>query len=254
MLFEIQKPSFFKRFSAGLFDLIITLVLITGFAFIISSVTGYADYSAEALEIMESYTNEYNVDLSISWEEDYLKLTEEEQQRFIEGKNALNNDEAYIRNQNMMLSLVLVIISLSPLLALLVWELLIPLLLKNGQTLGKRIFGIGVMRVDGIEVSPVIMFIRTILGKFTVETMIPVIIAIMVLFGGAGILGTISLVGILVLQCGMYLFTQYHTMIHDSLSKTVVVEMSSQLIFKSEQDLIDYKNKLQQEAAQNGQY
>lgn len=253
-MFEIQKPSFFKRFSAGLFDLIITLVLITGFAFIISSVTGYADYSAEALEIMESYTNEYNVDLSISWEEDYLKLTEEEQQRFIEGKNALNNDEAYIRNQNMMLSLVLVIISLSPLLALLVWELLIPLLLKNGQTLGKRIFGIGVMRVDGIEVSPVIMFIRTILGKFTVETMIPVIIAIMVLFGGAGILGTISLVGILVLQCGMYLFTQYHTMIHDSLSKTVVVEMSSQLIFKSEQDLIDYKNKLQQEAAQNGQY
>ena len=254
MLFEIQKPSFFKRFSAGLFDLIITLVLITGFAFIISSVTGYADYSAEALEIMESYTKEYNVDLSISWEEDYLKLTEEEQQRFIEGKNALNNDEAYIRNQNMMLSLVLVIISLSPLLALLVWELLIPLLLKNGQTLGKKIFGIGVMRVDGIEVSPVIMFIRTILGKFTVETMIPVIIAIMVLFGGAGILGTISLMGILVLQCGMYLFTQYHAMIHDSLAKTVVVEMSSQLIFKSEQDLIDYKNKLQQEAAQNGQY
>ncbi len=250
-MLDIQKPSFFKRFSAGLFDFIITLVLVTGIAFLISSVTGYDKYAAKMTAVVESYSEEYGVDLSIS--KDKLS-TQEEQERYENGRNALMSDTEYLKNQNMMFSLILVMFSLSPLFAILIWEFLIPLWLKNGQTVGKKIFGIGVMRVDGIEVDGVIMFTRSVLGKFTIETMVPLLIVGMILIGGAGNGGRIALVGILTLQCGLYLFTKYHTMIHDSLAKTVVVEMSSQLIFKSHQDLIDYKNKLAAEAAQNSQY
>ena len=60
--------------------------------------------------------------------------------------------------------------------------LFVPLKLGNGQTIGKKVFGIGVMRVDGVQLTTIQLFIRTILGKFTLETMIPVYIVLMIFF------------------------------------------------------------------------
>ena len=73
-----------------------------------------------------------------------------------------------------------IIISFSILIGFLIVEFLFPMIFKNGQTLGKKIFGIGVMRVDGVKVTTPILFVRSILGKFTIETMMPVLMVIMI--------------------------------------------------------------------------
>ena len=89
----------------------------------------------------------------------------------------------------MIINLTLVITSISILLGYLLLEFVVPLIFKNGQTLGKKIFGIALMRNDGVKINTVMLFVRTVLGKYTIETMVPVLVIIMTFFGSAGIIG-----------------------------------------------------------------
>ena len=133
-------------------------------------------------------------------------------------------------------------------------EFAIPLWLGNGQTLGKKIFGIGLMRTDGIRVTPPLLFIRTILGKYTIETMIPVLILIMIYFNTIGVLGILILGLILLLQIALFIATYTNSLLHDILAKTVVIDISSQMIFKDEQELLDCKKKVYAEKAARQTY
>jgi uncharacterized RDD family membrane protein YckC len=110
------------------------------------------------------------------------------------------------------------------------------------------------MRTDGIKVNGPLMFIRTILGKFTIETMIPVLILIMISFNSIGIVGILILGLILLLQVVLLIATHTNSMIHDVLAKTVVVDMASQMIFETEQALIDYKKKVHEEQVSRQTY
>ena len=87
------------------------------------------------------------------------------------------------------------------------------------------------------------LFVRVILGKFTVETMIPVYIAIMIFWGTMGSTGTLILMGFLLLQGALMLLTRERTAIHDMLAGTVAVDFSSQKIFATTDDMIEYKKK-----------
>ena len=91
------------------------------------------------------------------------------------------------------------------------------------------------------------MFIRTVLGKFTIETMIPVIILVMISFNSIGVIGILTLAAILILEIVLLIVTHTNSMIHDVLAKTVVVDMASQMIFDSEEDMLAYKKKAHEE-------
>ena len=154
----------------------------------------------------------------------------------------------------MMFNLSLIIVTFPTLLAFLILEFFVPLLFKNGQTLGKKIFGIAVMRVDGIRVNGVLMFARSILGKFTVGTMLPILAFVLTFFGILGIVGILIFGGIIFTQIVLVLFTKAHTPIHDKLAQTVTVDMASQMIFDTTEELVAYKNKLQAENADKAAY
>ena len=124
----------------------------------------------------------------------------------------------------------------------------------NGQTIGKKVFGLGVMRVEGVKVNGVCMFIRTVLGKYTIETMIPVMMALMLWFGSIGEVGWIIVAVILVTEAALLLTTRERAMIHDKLANTVTVDIASQMIFNSHEDLIAYKEKVAAEKAANQVY
>ena len=52
---------------------------------------------------------------------------------------------------------------------------------------------------------------------------------------------------ILLLQVILMIATHTNSMIHDVLAKTIVVDMASQMIFDTEQDLVEYKKKVHEE-------
>ncbi|MGN1157207.1 MAG: RDD family protein [Agathobacter sp.] len=246
MALDLQKASMWKRASAFLFDFIILGILVVGLAAGMSAITGYDKYMNQVDEAYATYEEQYGIDFEISQDE-FNELTKEEQDNWWAAYEELCADEAAMHAYNMVVNLTMLIATLSFLISFVILEFAIPMLFKNGQTLGKKIFGIGVMRVDYVKVSGPLMFIRTVLGKFTIETMIPIFIIMMIFFGSLGIEGTIILGLILLVQIILMITTQTNSMIHDTLAKTVVVDIASQMIFDSEANMIAYKEKIHAE-------
>ena len=245
---SIQKADLWKRMSAALFDFIMLCILAVGFAFMISALVGY-DKRIEKLEsVYEKYEAKYGISRDITIEE-IEAMTPEEQQKYKDADAEMFEDAEYQNAIMMVFSLTMVMVSLSILFAYLIWEFFIPLRLKNGQTLGKKIFGVGVMREDGIKVTAPLLFIRTILGKFTIETMVPVLMVIMLFFGTIGFTGLLTLGLILLLQIILLIVTRTNSVIHDVLAKTVAIDLASQMIFEDEETLLEYKKKVYAEKA-----
>ena len=138
-----------------------------------------------------------------------------------------------------------------------VWALLfiiVPLIFKNGQTLGKKVFGIAIMRADGVAVTPFQVFIRAIIGKYTVETMIPVFLLLLMFFGAIGSLGFIIIALILLLELIVIIASRTNSLIHDLFAVTVAVDMSSQMIFKNAEEMLEYKKALAEKKAREQNY
>ena len=246
MIFDLQKASAWKRISAGLFDGIILGIAVVGLAFVFSVLFKYDDYNQTLNDFYAGYEKEYDIVFDITAEQ-YEKLSSEALAKYHAAYDALIADYDAMYAYNMVINLTFVISSLSILFGFMILEFFVPNVFGNGQTLGKKIFGIGVMRTDGIKVNGPLMFIRTILGKFTIETMIPVLIIVMISFNAIGMIGMIILGLILLLQVILMIAIHTNSMIHDVLAKTVVVDMASQMIFDTEQDLVEYKKKVHEE-------
>ena len=105
------------------------------------------------------------------------------------------------------------------------------------------------MRIDGVKISPVILFVRTILGKYAVETMIPVFALISIFVLGTATIVTLALLFVLlVAQIALLIFTKENALLHDILAGTVTVDFASQMIFDTPEDLLEYKKKLHAES------
>lgn len=253
MIFDLQKASVWKRTSAWMFDIILLGILIAGLAFGMSRAFGYDDYAQSLNDAYDRYEQQYGTSFNLT-QEAYLQLTPEQQKTYDEAYDALIEDPEAMHAYSMMISLSLTITSLSILAGYVIWELAVPFFLGNGQTLGKKIFGIGVIRTDGVKLSPVQLFIRTILGKYTIETMVPVLIVLMIYFGTLGLLGTVLILGLGILQIVLLVATPNHAPLHDVLAGTVVCDLASQMIFESREAMLEYKKEVSAEAAARAPY
>ena len=237
-----------KRISAFLFDFIMLGIVAVLFALALSALTGYDGYSRTIAASYQKYGEIYGVDLRISQAE-YEALPEEEARRVDEGFAALNADQAALRANQMMLQLSVLIISLGFFFAYLVMEFFLPLKIGTGQTLGKKIFGIGLMKAEGVKVNAVTLFVRAILGKYAIETMVPVLIVLMIYWGTIGVVGPAVLFLILATELVVMVATHTNALIHDLLAGTVVIDAASQRIFDTSEELAAYKAKIAAEMA-----
>lgn len=164
MIFDIQRASLWKRISAALFDFIILAIVAIGAATIFSDVFGYDKYAETFSSKCKYYSEVYGVELPVTEETDASKAADQ----------ALNADEEAVRAYRMMQNLRLLMVTFGVLFGILLLQVVVPAMFGNGQSLGKKIFGIALMRVDGVKLSGVQLFVRSVLGKFTVELMIPI--------------------------------------------------------------------------------
>ena len=248
MDFDLQKASMWKRISAFLFDFIMLGIVAVLFAWALSALTGYDGYSRTVTESYAKYGEEYGVDLRISRAE-CEALTEAEARQVDAAFAALNADRTALRANQMMLQLSVLIISLGFFFAHLLMEFFIPLKLGTGQTLGKKIFSIGLMKAEGVKVNAATLFIRAILGKYAIETMVPVLIILMIYWGTIGVVGPAVLFLILVMELIVMIATKTNSLIHDLLAGTVVIDAASQRIFDTPEELAAYKAKIAAELA-----
>lgn len=246
----LQKANFWKRISAYLFDLILSVMLTVAIASGVSAVLRYDSYTERLQTYYTRYETEYNTNFDIS-EEEYDKLTEEEKANYQQATDAFGKDVEVRALYAKMFYLTLVIVSMSLLLTHLLLYFLVPLLFKNGQTLGKKIFGLAVVRTNCVRISNPVLFVRAIIGQYTIETMVPVLLFVMIYFGVMGSVGTLTILLLFGLQIVVLAVSRTNSAIHDLLSDTVVADMASQDIFESQEALLRYKEEQQaREAAQ----
>ena len=253
MIYDLQRASMWKRISAWLFDGILLGIAAVGIAFLLSLALNFDGHNTALEEAYAHYEAQFGITFDIAQEE-YLAMSRADRQNYDTAYQALIADEAAMYSYNMVLNLTLIITTLGTLLAYLMLEFLVPLLLGNGQTLGKKIFSLAVVRTDLVGITPVQLFIRTVLGKFTVETMVPVYVIIMLMFNTVGLEGTLLLFALLVAQLLLLALNRNRAVIHDLLAGTVTVDFASQIIFRTTEDLIRYKNKLHAEEAARKDY
>ena len=253
MVHDLQKAGFWKRIAAWMFDGILFGVVAVACCFLLSGVLGYDAHSQTLDQAYASYEAEYGITFDIS-QDAYLALSDAERENYNAAYDALIQNEEAMYAYNMMLQLTLVIVSLGLLIAVILWELIIPLWLGNGQTLGKKIFGLCVVRNDGVRVNNLQMFTRTILGKYTIETMIPVYILMMLFWGTIDLTGTLILAALGIAEICCLIFTRSNGAIHDLLAGTAVVDLASQTIFNSTEELLEFKTQLAAERAARAPY
>ena len=245
-MYDLQKADMWKRISAWLFDFIIIGIVIIGVALGLSFAFKYDAHYNRLNACYDKYEQEYGIDFDIS-DEDYNKLSETEKQKYLEAGEKMQNDEEIRARYNIVVNLVLTITTFSIMLGFVIVEFIVPLLFGNGQTLGKKIFGIGVMRTDGVKVTPLQMFVRAIMGKCTVETLVPVFVVIMIILRVTGVVGLAILAAIILSEIVLLIATKERTPIHDIMSGTVTVDIASQMIFNSPEELLAYKQRIHAE-------
>ena len=253
MALSLQKANFWKRISAWLLDFILLAVLAVGGAAATSAIFGYDKYTAELATYQAEYETDYGVDFDIS-QEDFENLPQAEQEEYNKVVELFGKDERVLKTYNTLFYMSIAIISIGLLFGVLVVEFFIPLFLHNGQTVGKKVFGIAVMRTTCVRLKDSVLFIRALFGKYVIELMVPAILIIMIFYGAIGIVGTITIILLLVLQIGVMIATQTNSSIHDLLTDTVVVDMASQQIFDTEEDLLAYKQEQHAQEVARSEY
>ncbi|MBE6675380.1 MAG: RDD family protein [Ruminococcaceae bacterium] len=262
MIYDLQKASLWKRISAFLFDIIIFAILAVGIAALMSFALDYdrhMDFIEERKNVhiamcedkyQEMHGERCEFDVSIAYEE----MSEGQKEIYDMVDEALSKDSDLAYTYVLLLNFTLVMTVVAVLTSYAILEFAIPMIFKNGQTLGKKIFGIGVIRTNTVKASPLVLFIRMLFGKCTIETLMPVFILIMMFFGIIGIVGPIVLLGLVVLELISVCVTRTNSTIHDLISDTVVVDLTTQMVFESEQALIDYKKKIHEQEVASSPY
>ncbi len=253
MIYDLQKASLLKRATAFILDFILVCVMVAGIAMAASSVLKYDSYQQALEQIQHQYETQYGVSFEVT-QEQYEAMSEEERKYMMDAYNQFSRDPDALYNYNMVVNLTLIILTVSVFLAFLILEFGVPLVLGNGQTVGKKVFGIGLMKIEGVKVTSISLFVRAVLGKFAVETMVPLLLLMMIYMGTIGIMGPVVIFAILVLQIGLMVSSKTNAMIHDALARTVAVDLSSQLIFGSEDELLDYKTRQHQDLVRRQKY
>lgn len=251
---DIQSASMWKRISAWLFDSILLVSVVVLMALMLSKLFGYDGYNAKLEAAYDKYQTQYDVDFSQP--EGPEDAAEEEKtaykQRYEEADAALKADKDALHALGVITSLILLIPTIGLLLAMLLMEFLIPLLLKNGQTIGKKIFGIGVVRVDAVRLTGLQLFVRSILSKYTVCMMIP--LYMIMLMGTLGIISLAVAGGLLIAQLICPLANREHRGLHDLLAGTVAVDLPSQRVFANAGERMEYIKKEHAERAARQDY
>ena len=254
MVTDLQKATMWKRMAAWLLDMILLVVVSVGALSLLSVLVDYDATVAELDAVYDVYEVRYDIDnLRITLAE-YEVMDEAERANFDAAINAMSEDDYAVGLNSKLTSTTILITTFGLLLGVMIMEFVIPLILKNGQTVGKKCFGIGLIREDGVEISVKQLFIRSLLGKYTICTMLPAYLIILLMAGSLGLAGLIVLLGLLITHLCLMAFSRNHGGIPDQMAATVQVDLASQKVFKTTEDLLEYTKRIHAERAQRQNY
>ena len=254
---DIQKASFSKRIFAFLADIIVAAILTAGIYLLMSTVLGVDKYNDKYNEIIRRYEEEYGVlfsDTAKMTREEYDRLPEQERKNYEAAVAAANADDEANAAIKASYGISFSIFAGGIVVSALLLEFLIPAFTGDGRTLGKLLFGLGVMRTGCTKLSRPVLFVRGVVGKGILEAALPAAVLVTSISGVTGIFGLILIGIFIVAEIVSFVRSGGSTMLHDVLADTVVIDWASQRIFNTEQERDEYEKKAAASAAEHDPY
>ncbi len=118
------------------------------------------------------------------------------------------------------------ILIFSGLIAISIFYLAVPLILKNGQTLAKKMLNLGVTTNKGYKLKwwqTVVRFVA---------------------FAAEIVLSVYTILGAILISYTLMIFTKNNRSAHDFIAQTAVVNLKTSLLFANEEEVAAYENKL----------
>lgn len=129
-------------------------------------------------------------------------------------------------------------ITISAFITYFILEFVVPMIFKNGQTIGMKCLRIGLIDKQGIKVRPRQIFIRFLFGRFLVSRILPVYGFIFMVFNlSGGLYGFLLAVIILACDLLMTLFGKDRAGIANVISSTYAVDMDETYFFNSVEEI-----------------
>lgn len=252
-MIDVQRAPYSKRLFAFLADVILAGIITAGLYFLLSAAFNVDSYTNRYKEIIAGYERDYGVSFKTTAEE-YAKMTEDEKENYKNAVDAANNDKD--ANDAIVTSYTLsfIIFASGIVLSTVILDFMIPIFTKDGRSLGKLLFGLGVMRRGCTKISTPVLFVRNVIGKGVFEAALPAVIILTVFNNVTGIFGVILLVIFLIAEIFSLIKSGGSSMLHDVLADTVVIDWASQRIFKTVAERDEFIKESEKQAAEFDPY
>jgi len=234
-IFSPKKASIIKRLGAYLIDAILFITIFAGMVLLVSYIVGYQNNYT----LLENKYIEHGVYVLKNNSYTFCdETTELCKQAWID----FNNDKDACYYYDHSTSLTTLIITISAFISYGILEFVIPIIFKNGQTIGMKCFRIGLIDKQGIRVKNIQIFIRFLFGKFLVSRILPIYGFIFMVFNlTGGLYGFVLAVGILLCDLGMMIFSETKSGIANAISSTYAVDLEETYIFNTIEELNNKK-------------
>lgn len=227
-MLEIKKAGLVKRGIAALVDLILIAALCIGVGFVVSPMTNYDEKMQEYEELIDEYTEKYGIDTELT-QEQFDKMTEEERdaynKRVEEANAALNEDEDALELRYDIIVLFLFNVTVGILVAYLALDFAVPLLFGNGQTIGKKLFGIGIVSFSGNRINIIQLLVNSGIKGVSLW-LVPAMYCFALMDLGVSVVHVryaIALLCLINIIC--FLATKNRLWLHNAISRTVCADV-----------------------------
>lgn len=212
----------FRRFGAFIVDLCLVIVVTVLIALPLRGISGYATTSDSMNAIFDRIASKHGVDINMT-NQQYNALPDEEKLAVDAALLEISEDEEAAELYTKTVRLLMIVVFSSLLVSVVLLELVLPLVFKNGQTIGKKLMRLKVERRDETPLNFVTMLLRSITGKFFIDYALPVFFFLSFVYANAG---RTPLTGLLMLELGQIVCivaTKERRAIHDVIAGTRVV-------------------------------
>lgn len=230
-IYTPRNASIVKRAAAFLLDVILLAIVFVGILLLFSYLFNYDSIN----NALNKLYIDYGVMIPVDATEDF-EFCDITQQSCIDAATALENDpvfkELFVQRQRFLIFGPV----LSILISLIIFDLIMPLIFKNGQSIGKKLFAIGYVSKNEIKIKPIQLFIKFLFGDFIINSIMTFIGVYYILWGN-GYAGLFLIFAVLVGNLACFALTKSKIFLADALANMFTIDMNEQMLFDTIEEL-----------------
>lgn len=227
------KANMINRVAAFFLDFVLFVILVTGSLFITAKIANFDSHNdilhEQYREIgYEKFNEETNEWYYISEDDENFNIVIEKYKK----NEIIQKEESYINSFVLNAPLLCIFI------AMFIVEILLPLIFKNGQTLGMKCLKVAFISNNQIAVKPLQVFIRGLFGKIVLMGLIPFMGLFFAFFNpNGGLSGTLIIVLIYGIHFVMLFASKNKSSLSDMIGQMYAVDYNQTIFYKNIEEL-----------------